>query len=540
VAGPVADRLFGASFVFRHALLRDAAYASLTRAERSRLHVRFARWLEGVRNAEQAAEVVGRHYAAALGSAPRLVDEVEGLDRDSLLSAAGHWFERAAGSALRLAAHDAGRELALRALEHTPEDEPVLRARRLTLLGEATAFGFDMDEAARHLDEACATLRPVLPDGRAEFARAASIRVLIAFEQTRFAEGVDLATALLDSVGDDSDPPAARVLLGRARCMHGLTNRMEDTAPDCERVLEIARRFGDRELELDALTVLVAARAEAGVASGPEEWEPVESLARELHRWRTVAGALLNQRDESAPDAALALIERSVEVCREHGLAEGLVWGEYARAELLFERGHWDEALAAALRAVELGDSGGFLRATVRSWFVAVPIAAERHDRALLQRVLGWLDTHGPFPSSPFGLVMRAGIAVAATQNGLSDHTTFDGDILIRGAETEFGGSEWFAAVERVAAALLARGDRDSVEQVVTVAARWNAGPTTTALGQAHEHLIRAWLGEEEAARQALEHARAAGAPWWILRALDACGEADSDERRELARRLGI
>jgi hypothetical protein len=436
VAGPVRDRLFGDSFVFRHALLRDAAYASLTRAERSRLHVRFARWLESVQDAEQAAEVVGRHYAAALENAPRLVEEVEGLDRDALGRAAGDWFERAAESALRLAAHDAGRELALRALEHTPHDEPVVRARRLTLLGEATAFGSDMDEGAGHLDEACETLRAVLPEGRAEFAEAASIRVLIAFEQTRFAEGVDLATALLDSVGDNSDPPTARVLLGRARCLHGLTNRLDDIAPDCERVLEIARRFGDRELELDALTVLGAARMEAGEMTGPEEWEQVEELARDLGRWRTVASALLSQHVGSEPSAALAFIERSIEVSREHGLTQGLAWGECARAELLFEHGDWDGALAAALHGVEIGDRYGYLRAAVRNWFVAVPIAAERHDRALLQRLLEWLDSHGPFPSSPYGLVMRAGIAVAATENGLSDDTEFDGETLVRGAET--------------------------------------------------------------------------------------------------------
>jgi class 3 adenylate cyclase len=540
VIGPVADRLFGESFVFRHALLRDAAYASLTRAERSRLHVRFARWLESVQDAEQAAEVVGRHYAAALENSPLLADDVEGLDRDALGRAAGEWFERAAGAALRLAAHDAGRELALRSLEHTPPGEPVLHGRRLTLLGEATAFGSDMDEGARRLDEACEALAPVLPEGRAELAEAASLRLLIAFEQTRFGEGVELATRFLDCVGDNSDPPTARVLLGRARCMHGLTNRLDDTAPDCERVLEIARRFGDRELELDALIVLVAARMEAGVMAGPGEWAAVESLARELGRWRSVGSAILNQRDSTSPREALALIESAVEVGREHGLTELLAWSELARSELLFESGDWDAALASALRGVEIGDRNGYVRAAVRNWFVAVPIAAERRDRALLQRVLDWLDSHGPFPPSPYGLVMRASIAVAAAQNGLTDDTAFDGDTLIRGAEAEFGGADWFAAAERVAAALLARGERDGVAREVAIAARWNSGNAATALGLAHEQLLRAWLGEEGAAQRALQAAREAHAPWWILRALDACGQGDSVERHELARRLGV
>src|SRR5206468_588293 len=60
VGGPVPDPLLGTSYVFRHALLRDAGYASLARAERAQLHVRLARWLEeaaGERHGE-VAEVI--------------------------------------------------------------------------------------------------------------------------------------------------------------------------------------------------------------------------------------------------------------------------------------------------------------------------------------------------------------------------------------------------------------------------------------------------------------------------------------------------
>jgi hypothetical protein len=91
-----------------------------------------------------------------------------------------------------------------------------------------------------------------------------------------------------------------------------------------------------------------------------------------------------------------------------------------------------------------------------------------------------------------------------------------------------------------VAGALLARGERDGVEREVAVAAGWNSRAGADALGRAHEQLLRAWLGEAGAAEQALEHTRTADAPWWILRALDACGETDCTERRDLARRLGI
>jgi predicted ATPase len=62
VTGPEPDLIYGATFVFRHALLRDAGYASLSRAERSHLHVAMARWLEDKASTAEAAvaELVGR------------------------------------------------------------------------------------------------------------------------------------------------------------------------------------------------------------------------------------------------------------------------------------------------------------------------------------------------------------------------------------------------------------------------------------------------------------------------------------------------
>ena len=42
VAGPFDDPITGEGYAYRHALLRDAGYASLARAERARLHVAMA------------------------------------------------------------------------------------------------------------------------------------------------------------------------------------------------------------------------------------------------------------------------------------------------------------------------------------------------------------------------------------------------------------------------------------------------------------------------------------------------------------------
>jgi class 3 adenylate cyclase/tetratricopeptide (TPR) repeat protein len=52
-------------FRFAHALIRDAAYAGITRESRATLHERFAQWLEGSGDARELDELVGYHLEQA-------------------------------------------------------------------------------------------------------------------------------------------------------------------------------------------------------------------------------------------------------------------------------------------------------------------------------------------------------------------------------------------------------------------------------------------------------------------------------------------
>jgi class 3 adenylate cyclase len=103
--GPVSDALAGQSWSYRHVLLRDVGYASLARAERARLHVRLARWLESIAGDRTAsfADRIGGHYEAALGAAPSLARQVaDDLDRAGCARVAATWLERAAQAAQAL------------------------------------------------------------------------------------------------------------------------------------------------------------------------------------------------------------------------------------------------------------------------------------------------------------------------------------------------------------------------------------------------------------------------------------------------------
>src|SRR5262249_18624533 len=141
-------------FVFRHVLVRDAAYGQLPRGSRSERHRLAAEWIEALASdrADDRAEMLAHHYTAALEYAAAsggATDLVAARAREALRDAA----ERAAAPGAPAAA---GRPLRP-ALELWPADDPA-RPRVVLQLGAAlynAEMGGDDDlaEAARNLLE---------------------------------------------------------------------------------------------------------------------------------------------------------------------------------------------------------------------------------------------------------------------------------------------------------------------------------------------------------------------------------------------------
>ena len=88
-------------FVFVHALVRDVAYAQLTRADRATRHAAFGRWLEERTSGrtEDLAEVLAYHYGTALELATSC--GLEDLE-DELTEPTGKYLELAGGRAAPL------------------------------------------------------------------------------------------------------------------------------------------------------------------------------------------------------------------------------------------------------------------------------------------------------------------------------------------------------------------------------------------------------------------------------------------------------
>ncbi len=403
VAGPDPDPVFGSIHAYRHALLRDAGYASLARAERADLHVRMARWLEGLGDA--LAELIGRHYAAAVESAPRLAQEVApGVTRGEAAAAAAHWFETGARTAHELAAHETAAALLERSLELGAADG-IDAARRRRLLGEVLAEGGDMDEARTQLEQAREHAEPLIAgdEGRSEYAAATAALGRVANQQVRFAEAEQLADDALTLVGEREDAATAQLLLLRAMG-HGMgTDEIEEPARDAERAIELARRAGDADLELDAR--MFRATVELDPARAAEDFGAVWSLARERGRWLTAVSARRNQATfllETDRAAAASALDEAAEASVAHGLRESLAWAHYCWVEHRLLGGDWDEAIAAGRRAHAIAEPNAYTRAAIRTWYAVLPAAVERGDEQLVRAAHAFSEqARAFFPAVP-------------------------------------------------------------------------------------------------------------------------------------------
>lgn len=132
-------------YAFKHALTREVAYGSLTKARRAQLHTQFADWLERLgEGRDEHAPLLAHHYAEAVK--PEDVDVAwpdGGPDLERARAKAVQWLRRAAEVAISRYEIDDGIVL----LERAAVLEPVRREQALIWrrVGDAFALKFDSD-----------------------------------------------------------------------------------------------------------------------------------------------------------------------------------------------------------------------------------------------------------------------------------------------------------------------------------------------------------------------------------------------------------
>ena len=568
VSGPVADPVTGPGYAYRHALLRDAGYGSLGRADRARLHVRLAGWLEGVAGdrTDAVADMIGTHYEAALAAAPALAHEVdEGKERPAVARLAADWLERAAEAATRLSASDATMDLLRRALVLTDPPDGLDAARRELLLGETIATSGDMDDGAHHVALARDRYRARLmaaassseewTAARDGYARAAVAVSRLVREQLRFDEARELADAALADVGRRDDLAGVRLELAAATAHYFVTDQAADVLPAAGRALAVARRDGDATLELQAMEMLTVdddAPPEVFMAA----WRDLGLLARSQGRWELACRALRMQAMASLDLSAdpQPLLDEAAELAVARGLTEALAWTEYARAETGYALGEWDVAWAAGLRALELAERGAYHRVAVRTWHALVPMAAARGRRDVLERAARWYADHDAiFPDSAYGRLMRRFVSLHFAAAGLTPPIAHDIEPLLASFEGELSGGTTLEAADALISGWLRDGHVEAAGQALgrmEPGTRESVFPDVPPAWQLLTARLRLAGGDAPAAialaRTALPLFRALPRPPWTakaIRLLEAAGAAGAEEvaeARAIEARLGV
>jgi class 3 adenylate cyclase/tetratricopeptide (TPR) repeat protein len=344
------------AFQFTHGLIREVAYATVSKAERIDDHRRFAGWV-----AERAPDELSDARAHHLDSASALAAELEVAVPRELAEEAGAALEAAGRRALGRGSFVRARRVLLRAVEL----EPTL-ARRL-LAAEAA---WRLSDVPTVRDEA----RSVREDARATGATDVEGRALVLLAEIALgtdgdaAGATELADAALEAMpeGDLQGLHDARSLLARVGWWVG-------DADACRRhtdaTIELARAMGRPDLESLGLAQLAAIATVGGEAGEAHELAArATALAEEsgsrqaFGLARTISGRWALQEGEL--ELAEEALREGLAAFEEAGAAGRAGWAAACLGVLELRRGNVDraeEVLRDAVRRLAATYERGFL-----------------------------------------------------------------------------------------------------------------------------------------------------------------------------------
>jgi class 3 adenylate cyclase len=333
-----------AEYIFKHVLIRDVAYESLPRKERSRAHVETAAWIEQTtgERAGEFAELLAHHYDAAAALTPD--DQLRAKAREYLLAAAQN--------ALRRFAIEQAERLALKAVELSKRGDE--RVDALEALGDLHYITFNGDRAWRAFCEAL----DELPVRDSRYARLAGKACLFGarwvgaiHEQPEVDEVERLVDAGLEALGPADESERVLLLVDKGFLLTGRQRRKDEAA------VAAVRAAKDAAEELDDPDLLSAA---LDLAQGWEASQGRWGAAREISSRRNTIIPRMTDTKEIGDSYAMGAMsaqhtglyaeaEERATVCIESSRGidsgsylHGLTWRVAAR----FMLGKWEEALA--------------------------------------------------------------------------------------------------------------------------------------------------------------------------------------------------
>jgi tetratricopeptide (TPR) repeat protein len=414
------------AYKFKHVLIREVAYAGLSKSSRADLHQRFADWL-GERAGDELLEIRAFH----LDQAARLLAELDGAAPADLREEAAAALTKAGRRALSREAFRSARKLLLRAVELEPTlerryfagraawrltdlpavlvemsevaidaeraGERELHGRALAALAEASLWHRADAVAARRLaHQALEVLADEPPDVRFEPLRIAyevASWVGAGAEYERYAEEA-LAAA---RAAERKDLEA--LVIHSLVMSYTMKFEVEKAGPLVVRALELADESGSALSRAAALHVrgwmnLVSERpieAESDFAAALELYAEVGSASREAIMVMMTGRAAFAQGDTKRAEKLLREAERDLRGLGDRG---SLCEAQRALAMVLVERGLLDEAERYALQAREtVGPEDRVSDSTTKLALGLVRAAQDRDaeaERWLLEAVDGF------------------------------------------------------------------------------------------------------------------------------------------------------
>ena len=417
-------------YIFKHAMIQEAAYQSLLKSRRQQYHERIARVIvdQFASEAEAHPEVVAFHYVQA-----------------GDIDAAVNWWQKAGQHAFRRASYAeaiAHYSNGLRALESSPNE----RRRDQSELALQVELGY--------------SLIPLRGWGAAETAQAFS-----------------RAGALCRQIGDTPSQFRALWGLGAFHFVRGDQHKALEVAQQC---LELAGHANDEDALIEAHYLMGIVRCVRGdFVSGCSELEACIRLygseVREMHRllygqdakasalgWLAMALWVLGH-----PEDALAKAEEALAFVRDATqpflLARGLASVGFVHVFHLEPRGPDTELPAALALCAEQGFT--YFRAVVSAFQGAnlVLLGNTREGIDLMQTSIRALRTMG---SSLLSTPILASLASAYVASGQADEALAAVDEGLRSVEQ--GGERWAESeLLRIRAQLFRGAERTQAESLL-------------------------------------------------------------------------
>ena len=402
------------AYRFKHVLIRDVAYASLTKSARAKHHARFAEWLRE-RAGDELLEIRAHH----LDHAASLLAELDGAPPAELAREAAETLEEAGRRALAREANQAARHLFLRSVELEPTlNRRYMAAKAAWRLDDLPAVAREMqsvyDESVR------------VGDRKVQGKALTGLADVVLMREADPVRARELASQALEIIDDD---PAARFDALRVAWVAAYwVGKLGQAEGYLTEQLELACAAGRKDLESMAVLTRAdtfAARLDLERASEElvrardlaQESGSINALGRVFLTWSKVY--LLQEELEQAEEAASESIRLFSEVgsvwaiARAYNMAAWIAWesgdieqgekrfresirllkpiGDRATlcesqrglAELLLKRGRVEEAERFALDAREtVGPMDLTSRATTAGSLAIVRSAQGRYDEA--------------------------------------------------------------------------------------------------------------------------------------------------------------